>query len=112
MPPPEYYIHCLGADTKSGGDEELSLSNDGAPFGVKLRISQLNRQMVAGLSVRVLDLLEIAALVYGADAVASRGGSADQRWVVDGTGALLSKCLYVSWRFGRMLIYSNPWKKR
>lgn len=79
MPPPEHRIHCLGADTKSGGDEELRLSIDGAPFGVKLRISQLNKQMVAALSDRALDLLEIAALVYGADAVASRGGSADQQ---------------------------------
>ncbi len=44
-----------------------------------LRIGQLNRQLVEGLQARALDLLEIAALVYCADAAVSRGGSADQK---------------------------------
>ncbi len=79
MPPSRYNIQCIGAVTKSGGDEELRLSIDGEHAGVKLLISQLNKQMVAGLPDRALDLLEIAALVYAADAAVSRGGPADQQ---------------------------------
>lgn len=79
VPPPEYHIQCLSPLTKSGGDEELRLELDGTPFGVKLRVSQLSKQMVAGLPDRALDLLELAALVYGSDAAVSRGGTADQQ---------------------------------
>jgi len=50
----------------------LCLEIDGKPVGITLRISRLNQQLVAGLSDRALDLLEIAALVYGADAAVSR----------------------------------------
>lgn len=44
-----------------------------------MRIRQLNEQMVAGLPDRALDLLELAAPVYGADAAVRRGGAADQQ---------------------------------
>lgn len=76
--PPEHQVRYLTPLTKSGGDENLRLEIDGKPVGVKLRISQLNSQLVAGLPDRALDLLEIAALVYGADAAVSRGGPVDQ----------------------------------
>lgn len=79
MLPPEFHIRCVAPITKSGGDEVLRLEINGKPFGVKLRISQLNRQMVAGLPKRALDLLELAGLVYGVDAAISRGGSTDQQ---------------------------------
>lgn len=75
---PDYVINCLPTDTKSGGDEELRLDIDGKTIGVKLRISRLNQRLVSHLPDRTLDLLEIAALVYGVDAAVSRGGSADQ----------------------------------
>lgn len=57
----------------------MRLDIDGKRMGVKLRISQLNEQLVAGLPDRALDLLEIGALVYGADAAVSRGGTSDRQ---------------------------------
>jgi len=75
---PDYAINCLPTDTKSGGDEELRFEIDGKTIGVKLQVSRLNQRLVSHLPDRALDLLEIAALVYGVDAAVSRGGSADQ----------------------------------
>ncbi|MGX9352229.1 7-cyano-7-deazaguanine synthase [Shimia sp. W99] len=77
--PPEHRIRCLAPLTKSGGDEELRLRIDDKPVGVRLRIGRLSEQLVEGLSDRALDLLELAAVVYGADAAVSRGGSVDQQ---------------------------------
>ncbi|WP_317057217.1 hypothetical protein [Roseovarius rhodophyticola] len=74
----EHHVRCLAPLTKTGGDEKLRFEINGKPVGVKLRISQLNSQLVAGLPDRALDLLEVAALIYGADAAVSRGGPVDQ----------------------------------
>ncbi|KRS13558.1 hypothetical protein XM53_06690 [Roseovarius atlanticus] len=79
MTPPEHHIRCLAPLTKSGGDEEVRLEIDDKPVGVRLRIGRLNEQLVAGLPDRAFDLLEIAAVVYGADAAVSRGGPVDQQ---------------------------------
>lgn len=78
-PPPEHRVRCLTPLTKSGGDEELRLRIDERTVSVKIRISQLSRQLVENLPDRTLDLLEIAALVYGADSAVSRGGETDQQ---------------------------------
>lgn len=82
--PFEHLVRCLPSLTKSGGDAQLCLEINGKPVGVKVCISHLNAQLVAELPDRTLDLLEIAAVVYGADAGVSRGGTADQhmgaRW--------------------------------
>ena len=77
--PPEHRVRCLAPQTKSGGDEELRLMIDERPVGVKLRVGQLNAQLVEGLPDRAFDLLEIASLVYGADTAISRGGASDQQ---------------------------------
>ena len=74
--PPEHRIRCLPPATKSGGDEVLWFELDGARRGVSLRIARWSQQLVANLPERSLDLLEIAALVYAADASVSRGGVA------------------------------------
>ena len=79
VPPPEYRVRCLEPLTKSGGDEELQFEIDGSPAAVTLTVSNLNRQLVSGLPVRALDLLELAALVYGIDSAVSRGGPVDQQ---------------------------------
>ncbi len=78
-PLPEVEVRWLPPLTKSGGDEVLRLDIAGREVAMTLRIGQLNRQLVEGLQDRVLDLLEIAALVYCADAAVSRGGLADQK---------------------------------
>lgn len=77
--PSEHRVRCLPPLTKSGGDAQLCLEIDGNPVGVKVRIGHLNAQLVAELPDRALDLLEVAAVVYGADAAISRGGTADQQ---------------------------------
>ncbi len=73
-PPPEHRVRCLAPLTSSGGDEVLCFDLDGKECWIDLRIERLNQQLVAGLSDRALDLLEIAALVYAVDASVSRGG--------------------------------------
>ncbi len=78
-PLPEVEVRWLPPLTKSGGDEVLRLDIAGREVAMTLRIGQLNRQLVEGLQDRALDLLEIAALVYCADAAVSRGGLTDQR---------------------------------
>lgn len=77
--PREHRVRCLPPLTLSGGDTELRFALDGDERGIKLRISQLTEQMVAGLPDRALDLLEIAALVYAVDSSVSRGGPALQQ---------------------------------
>lgn len=76
--PSEHRVRCLPPLTKSGGDAQLRLEIEGKPVGVKVCVSRLNAQLVAELPDRTLDLLEIAAVVYGVDAAVSRGGTADQ----------------------------------
>ncbi|MEQ9692625.1 7-cyano-7-deazaguanine synthase [Shimia sp. SDUM112013] len=77
--PFEHRVRCLPPLTKSGGDAQLRLTIDGKPVGVKVCISHLSAQLVADLSDRTMDLLEVAAVVYGADAAVSRGGTADRQ---------------------------------
>lgn len=77
--PPEHCVRCLPSLTSSNGDPVLQMEIDGAPVGVKLCISNLTRQMMANLPDRSIDLLEIAALVYGIDSAVPRGGSAYQQ---------------------------------
>jgi 7-cyano-7-deazaguanine synthase in queuosine biosynthesis len=77
--PSEHRVRCLPPLTKSGGDAQLRLEINGNLVGVKVCISHLNEQLVAEIPDRALDLLEIAAVVYGTDAAISRGGTADQQ---------------------------------
>lgn len=77
--PPEHHIRCLDPVTRSGGDRVLRFDLDGRERGISLRIERLNRNLVAGLPDRALDLLELAALVYAADACVSRGGTTLQQ---------------------------------
>ncbi len=81
---PEHQIRCLDPLTRSGGDRVLRFDIDGKERGVSLRIERLNRHMVEALPDRAMDLLEIAALVYAADASVSRGGAGlrqmGQKW--------------------------------
>ncbi|URF46379.1 hypothetical protein [Dinoroseobacter shibae] len=76
--PPVHEVVCLPHESARDGDDLLRLTIDGAPVTMKLSIGRLSARLVADLPDRALDLLEIAALVYGADAAVSRGGSADQ----------------------------------
>lgn len=76
--PPVHEVARLPFASGGDGDDLLRLTIDGTPVTMKLSINRLSARLVADLPDRALDLLEIAALVYGADATVSRGGSADQ----------------------------------
>ena len=54
--------------------EHLALTIDGDPVAAEVTISHLSRKLVSDLPPVVSDLLELAAVVYTADAALSRGG--------------------------------------
>lgn len=76
---PEHRVRCLTPVTLHGGDERLRFEIDGREKAVSLRISGFSRRLATSLPARALDLLEIAALVYGVDAAVSRGGPTDRQ---------------------------------
>ncbi len=71
--PRDHLIRCVD----STGDESILLDVDGEQRGATLRIQGLSRRMVANPPEPVLDLVEIAAIVYAADAAIRRGGAKD-----------------------------------
>lgn len=74
----EHNILCsVPADDRSG-NERLHFELDGQPKSVNLRVGGLSKVLVSRLPDLVLDLIEIATLVYAVDACVSRGGRADQ----------------------------------
>ena len=76
---PDFEVRCLEPVTYQGGDEGLPLTIDEKQHGVTLKIGGFNKRLTAGLPDRLLDLLEIATLVYGMDAAVSRGGTTDRK---------------------------------
>lgn len=52
---------------------------DGVNKSAELRIGELSKMLVARLPNHVIDLIEIAALVYAIDSSVSRGGLSDHR---------------------------------
>ncbi len=75
VPPPEYIVTCLDPHPVGGNATELAFTLDGELKRVSVQIGKLNKQLLAGLSNHVIDLLEIASLVYAVDALVSRGGT-------------------------------------
>ncbi len=71
--PREARIRCVeGAE-----DEKIVLDINGERRGATLRIEGLTHRMVANPPEPVLDLIEVAAVVYAADAAMPRGGLKD-----------------------------------
>jgi hypothetical protein len=60
-----------------GGNERLHFTLNGNQRTVDLRIGALSKTLVERLPDKVIDLIEIAALVYAVDSSVSRGGLAD-----------------------------------
>ncbi|MCP4184313.1 MAG: hypothetical protein GY761_13525, partial [Hyphomicrobiales bacterium] len=79
MPPPEYQVICHTPRQHTRGDEILRFTLDGVEKLVDLRIGALSKSLVARLPDHVMDLIEIAALVYAIDSSVSRGGSVGQK---------------------------------
>ncbi|MEQ8652424.1 MAG: helix-turn-helix domain-containing protein [Kiloniellales bacterium] len=71
----KHRIRCGGP--VEAPDGSLVFEIDGRPHRARLRIEQLYQRLVAGISDRALDLLEIAAYVYAADSALPRGGLSD-----------------------------------
>ena len=75
---PEHHIRCNAPSDDSSGDEKLCFYIDEQPRSVNLKIGGLSELHVSRLPNLVMDLIEIATLVYAVDACISRGGTADQ----------------------------------
>lgn len=71
-------VLCGELARSSSGDTKAIRLNAGAPEGsaerVNLCIEQISTKMVTGIPDRLIDLLEIAAYVYAADQLKTRGG--------------------------------------
>ena len=79
MQPREHIVQCLAPLELAGGNERLRFTLDGVNKSADLRIGALSKTLVARLPDNVIDLIEIAALVYAVDASVSRGGPVDQK---------------------------------
>lgn len=76
--PPDLKVRAVSTDHSGDDGTCLSFSINGGPKGVNIEIGGLTKALVEDLPPLSLDLLEIAALVYGVDAAVSRGGSVDR----------------------------------
>lgn len=70
----EHRVRCAPPARTPDSKERLHFDIDGKPKAVTLRIEGLTQPLVSNLPDWSLDLLEIAALVYGIDSAVSRGG--------------------------------------
>lgn len=77
--PFEHQIQCLNPLVLAGGNEQLRFTLNGKPKSVDIRIGALSKKLVSSLPDHVIDLIEIAALVYAVDSSVSRGGLVDQQ---------------------------------
>ena len=75
----EHQVKCLAPLEYAGGNERLCFTFDGLTKSADLRIGALNKKLVSRLPDHVIDLIEIATLVYAVDASVSRGGNIDQQ---------------------------------
>lgn len=74
----EHQVRCNAPNDDRSGNEKLQFFINGQPKSMDLKIGGLSELLVSRLPDLVMDLIEIAALVYAVDACVSRGGSADQ----------------------------------
>jgi 7-cyano-7-deazaguanine synthase in queuosine biosynthesis len=72
--PLEHVIRCAPRRDPRGG---LEFELDGVARTATLRVDRLHARLVAELPDRALDLIDIAAFVYCADAMIARGGLSD-----------------------------------
>lgn len=93
----EHQVQCLTPLEYAGGNERLRFTLDGFAKAADLRIGALNKKLVSRLPDHIIDLIEIAALVYAVDASVSRGGNIDQkmgaRWHRRFTVEMSVRCL-------------------
>lgn len=73
----EHQIRCVAPLELVGGNERLHFTLNGIQKTVDLRIGALSKTLVERLPDKVIDLIEIAALVYAVDSSVSRGGLVD-----------------------------------
>lgn len=72
----ERLVLCGGAPPPAGAAKEaLRLNLDGPGQNITVRLQDITRRMAADLPGILIDLLEVAAYVYGADWGTRRGGS-------------------------------------
>ena len=76
MPQSEWHIKCA-LEVHSDGKEDLTLQIGDTRRAATLHIEHLSRTLLADLSPRALDLIEVAAFVYAADSALPRGPTSD-----------------------------------
>src|SRR5262245_10240423 len=75
----ETLVLCGGASPpKRRGAEALNLNLGGKGANISLRIEDISRRMIAKIPDVLTDLIEVAAYIYCADQLISRGGDAMQ----------------------------------
>lgn len=83
MPLSEWHIDCALV-VHSDGKEDLTLQIGDIRRAATLHIEHLSKALLADLSPRALDLIEVAAFVYAADSTLPRGQTSDpglgSRW--------------------------------
>lgn len=75
---PDFEVRSVRAAKLGKGSRGLSFEINGVEKAVKVQIDGLSKALVEELPDLSLDLLEIASIVYAADAAVSRGGPKDR----------------------------------
>jgi hypothetical protein len=88
-PMPERLVLCGGAK-RAGGDSTLRLALSGRLQNITLKLGDISKKLIRSIPGLLIDLIEIATYVYGADQATSRGGKAQVRMGADGAAAFAS----------------------
>ena len=75
---PERLVLCGGA-MRAGADSTLRLALSGRSQNITLKLEDICKKLVRNIPGLLIDLIEIATYVYGADQAISRGGEAQVR---------------------------------
>jgi hypothetical protein len=79
---PERLVLCGGAK-RAGGDSTLRLALSGRSQNITFKLEDISKKLIRNVPGLLIDLIEIATYVYGADQATSRGGEAQGRMGAD-----------------------------
>src|SRR5437660_7949583 len=96
---PERLVLC-GEAKRAGGDSTLRLALSGQSQNITLKLEDISKKLIRNIPGLLIDLIEIATYVYGADQATSRGGDAQE-----GIGAIWRR----SFRFVIPVRNPNHW---
>ena len=79
---PERLVLC-GGTKRAGGDSTLRLALSGRSQNITFKLEDISKKLISNVPGLLIDLIEIATYVYGADQATSRGGEAQVRMGAD-----------------------------